>query len=44
MNTAWLLTGDSLHKVDVTNGKTSDSIKLTGLPKGIRDIAVLSAQ
>lgn len=43
-NTAYLLTGQTLHSLDLATGKPTRLGDVAGLPKGIIDIAVLPAK
>jgi hypothetical protein len=43
-NTAYLLTGKTLHQLDLASGKPTTLGEVTDLPDGIIDIAVLPAQ
>jgi hypothetical protein len=40
-NDAWLMVGDSLHKVDLTSGKAGPAAKISGLGGSVRDIAAM---
>ncbi len=40
-NTGWLLVGDTLYRVDLATGKTSQNAKIAGVAGQARDIAVL---
>ncbi|MGE0210760.1 MAG: DUF4394 domain-containing protein [Parvibaculaceae bacterium] len=42
-NTAWLVNGEKLYKVNLETGAASESGTITGAPGPIRDIAVLPA-
>lgn len=41
MNTGWLLADGALHKVDLTSGKATMAVKVTGVTGAVRDIAVM---
>lgn len=41
MNSAWLLGDGELHSVDLATGKASPAGKITGLPSGVRAMAIL---
>ncbi len=41
-NTGFVLTGGTLHTLDITNGTVKALGKVTGLPNGVRDIAVIA--
>ena len=40
-NAAWLMSGDTLYKVDLTTGKGTAAAKITGVTGTVRDIAIL---
>ncbi len=42
-NAAWLLTGGTLHSVDLATGKATPAVKIDGLKGRVTDIAVLPA-
>jgi hypothetical protein len=41
-NEAWLMSGDTLHSVDLATGKATPSVQIKGV-SGVRDIAILPA-
>jgi outer membrane protein assembly factor BamB len=41
-NTGFVVTGGTLHTLDITNGTVKALGKVTGLPNGVRDIAVVA--
>lgn len=43
-NTAWLVAGKALHKVDLEKGTATKTVDITGFDGEIRDIAVLPAK
>lgn len=43
VNTGWLLAGDTLYKVDLTNGAAQAAGKVSGLSAPVRDMAILPA-
>ena len=42
-NDAWLMAGDTLYSVDLTNGKATAAAKISGAKGPVRDIAILPA-
>ncbi|WP_127090428.1 DUF4394 domain-containing protein [Aquabacter cavernae] len=43
-NAAWLMSGDTLYKVDLTSGTATAAGKIAGLSGTVRDIAILPAK
>ncbi|MCM3551266.1 DUF4394 domain-containing protein, partial [Alkalihalobacillus clausii] len=43
-NAAWLMSGDTLYKVDLATGTAASAGKITGLSGTVRDIAILPAK
>jgi outer membrane protein assembly factor BamB len=41
-NTAWVLVGGAIHKLDLATGALSGSVKIDGISGEVRDIAVLT--
>lgn len=43
MHRGWLVAGGELHALDIATGALKSAGKITGLPAGVRDIAVIGA-